>query len=122
RAEIEDIRGVAISKGSLDVLLETGWVRLRGRRRSPGRPLTYGTTPEFLVHFGLESIADLPVLDELKPAGLCEGQVPRGLAIPSPSDDPALKPDEDALEPPFDDFDGVEESTEQEPDQDAGSK
>jgi segregation and condensation protein B len=109
RAEIEDIRGVAISKGTLDVLLETGWVRLRGRRRSPGRPLTYGTTPDFLVHFGLDSIADLPGLDELKSAGLFEGPLPRGLNIPAPSDDLALTPDEEPLEgTSFDDFDPVD--------------
>ncbi len=69
RAEIEDIRGVAISKGTLDLLLETGWVRLRGRRRAPGRPITYGTTEAFLIHFGLEAIGDLPGLEELKGRG-----------------------------------------------------
>ena len=73
RAEIEDIRGVAISKGTLDVLLETGWVRLRGRRRTPGRPITYGTTQNFLIHFGLDAITDLPGLEELKGAGLFDG-------------------------------------------------
>ncbi len=66
RAEIEEIRGVAISKGTLDVLLETGWVRLRGRRKAPGRPITYGTTEAFLSHFGLEQLSDLPGLEELK--------------------------------------------------------
>ncbi len=70
RAEIEDIRGVGISRGTLDVLMEAGWVRLRGRRRSPGRPLTYGTTADFLDHFNLESLTDLPGLEELKGAGL----------------------------------------------------
>ena len=69
RAEIEEIRGVAISKGTLDVLLEAGWVRLRGRRRTPGRPVTFGTTPQFLDHFGLEAIGDLPGLADLKAAG-----------------------------------------------------
>ena len=69
RAEIEEIRGVAISKGTLDVLLDTGWIRLRGRRKAPGRPITYGTTDAFLMHFGLEQIGDLPGLDELKGAG-----------------------------------------------------
>ncbi|MBV9636755.1 MAG: SMC-Scp complex subunit ScpB [Methylobacteriaceae bacterium] len=98
RAEIEDIRGVAMSKGTIDVLLETGWVRLRGRRRSPGRPLTYGTTPEFLIHFGLDAIGDLPGLDELKGAGLFDGQLPRGFGVPAPSDDLALGPDEDPLD------------------------
>jgi segregation and condensation protein B len=78
RAEIEDIRGVAISKGTLDLLLETGWVRLRGRRRAPGRPITYGTTEAFLIHFGLEAIGDLPGLEELKGAGLFDGRLPQG--------------------------------------------
>ncbi len=98
RAEIEDIRGVTISKGTMDVLLETGWVRLRGRRRSPGRPVTYGTTEAFLLHFGLESIGDLPGLEELKGAGLFDGRLPSGFAVPLPSDDPALAEDEDPLE------------------------
>src|SRR5690606_23680991 len=69
RAEIEAIRGVTISKGTLDVLMETGWVRLRGRRKVPGRPVTYGTTEEFLSHFGLDAVDDLPGLEELKGAG-----------------------------------------------------
>lgn len=98
RAEIEDIRGVAISKGTMDVLIETGWVRLRGRRRTPGRPVTYGTTEAFLLHFGLEAIGDLPGLEELKGAGLFEGRLPQGFAVPLPSDDPALAEDEDPLE------------------------
>jgi segregation and condensation protein B len=76
RAEIEDVRGVATSKGTLDVLMETGWVRMRGRRRSPGRPVTYGTTMAFLDHFGLEDLRDLPGMDELKGAGLLSGRVP----------------------------------------------
>jgi segregation and condensation protein B len=98
RAEIEDIRGVAISKGTLDVLLETGWVRLRGRRRTPGRPLTYGTSEAFLLHFGLEVIGDLPGLEELKGAGLFEGALPQGFAVPQPRDDAALMEDEDPLD------------------------
>ena len=98
RAEIEDIRGVAISKGTLDVLLETGWVRLRGRRRAPGRPITYGTTPAFLIEFGLEAITDLPGLEELKGAGLFDGRLPPSFAIPQPSDAAALGADEDPLE------------------------
>src|SRR5712675_3342801 len=65
RAEIEDIRGVMVSKGTIDSLMEVGWVRIRGRRRTPGRPVTYGKTEAFLVHFGLESISDLPGMDEL---------------------------------------------------------
>ena len=72
RAEIEEIRGVSTSKGTLDVLLETGWIKLRGRRRAPGRPVTYGTTEQFLVHFGFDSIQDLPGLSELKGAGLLD--------------------------------------------------
>ncbi len=98
RAEIEDIRGVAISKGTLDLLLETGWVRLRGRRRAPGRPVTYGTTEAFLIQFGLEAISDLPGLDELKGAGLFDGRLPQGFDVPQPSDSMELAEDEDPLE------------------------
>lgn len=98
RAEIEEIRGVATSKGTLDLLLETGWVRLRGRRRAPGRPVTYGTTPLFLDHFGLDAIDDLPGLEELKGAGFLEGRVPPGLSVPVPSDDTTLREDEDPLD------------------------
>jgi segregation and condensation protein B len=99
RAEIEEIRGVTTSKGTLDVLLETGWIRLRGRRKAPGRPVTYGTTEAFMSHFGLEALADLPGIDELKGAGLVEKSLPAGFTIPIPSDDPALREDEDPLEP-----------------------
>ncbi len=98
RAEIEDIRGVAISKGTLDVLMETGWVRLRGRRKAPGRPVTYGTTDEFLLHFGLEGITDLPGLDELKGAGLFDGRLPPGFGVPTPNDSSELTEDEEPLE------------------------
>jgi segregation and condensation protein B len=98
RAEIEEIRGVAISKGTLDTLLETGWIRLRGRRKAPGRPITYGTTDSFLMHFGLEQIGDLPGLDELKAAGLFDGRLPKGFGVPQPSDDTALRDDEEPLE------------------------
>ncbi len=72
RAEIEAIRGVQISKGTLDVLMEAGWVRPAGRREVPGRPLTFATTQEFLTHFGLKSRRDLPGLDDLKAAGLLD--------------------------------------------------
>jgi segregation and condensation protein B len=72
RAEIEAIRGVQISKGTLDVLMEAGWVRPAGRREAPGRPLIYATTPAFLAHFGLASRRDLPGLDDLKAAGLLD--------------------------------------------------
>ena len=76
RAEIEEVRGVSLSKGTLDVLLEAGWIRLRGRKQSPGRPLTYGTTQEFLDHFGLADVKDLPGLEELKAAGLLSAEPP----------------------------------------------
>jgi segregation and condensation protein B len=99
RAEIEEIRGVTTSKGTLDVLLETGWIRLRGRRKAPGRPVTYGTTEAFMSHFGLDAISDLPGLDELKGAGLIEKSLLAGFTIPVPSDDPALREDEEPLEP-----------------------
>jgi segregation and condensation protein B len=99
RAEIEDIRGVTTSKGSVDVLLETGWIRPRGRRKSPGRPVTYGTTETFLSHFGLDAVGDLPGLDELRGSGLLDGRLPPGFSVPMPSDDPALQEDEDPLEP-----------------------
>ena len=72
RAEIESIRGVQTSGGTLDVLMEAGWVRVAGRREVPGRPVIYATTPEFLQHFGLESRRDLPGLDELRAAGLLD--------------------------------------------------
>ncbi len=94
RAEVEDIRGVSTSKGTLDVLLETGWIRPRGRRRVPGRPITYGTTEAFLDHFGFDSIKDLPGLAELKGAGLLDGNLPPGFTMPDPSDVAALMPDE----------------------------
>ena len=72
RGEIEAIRGVQISKGTLDVLMEAGWVKTAGRREAPGRPLLYATTPEFLSHFGLGSRRDLPGIDDLKAAGLLD--------------------------------------------------
>ena len=99
RAEIEELRGVSTSKGSVDVLLETGWIRPRGRRKSPGRPLTYGTSEAFLSHFGLDAVGDLPGLEELKGAGMLDGRLPPGFSVPVPSDDPALRDDEDPLEP-----------------------
>ena len=99
RTEIEDIRGVTTSKGSIDVLLQTGWIRPRGRRKAPGRPLTYGTSGAFLSHFGLDALGDLPGLDELKGSGLLDGRLPPGFSVPMPSDDPALRDDEDPLEP-----------------------
>jgi segregation and condensation protein B len=99
RAEVEEIRGVAASPGTFDVLMETGWVRLRGRRKTPGRPLTYGTSEKFLEHFGLEEVGDLPGLDELRGAGLLDPRLPPEFAVPVPSDDSALREDEDPLEP-----------------------
>jgi segregation and condensation protein B len=104
RAEIEDIRGVAISKGTMDVLIETGWVRLRGRRKAPGRPVTYGTTDNFLLHFGLEAIGDLPGLEELKGAGLFDGRLPAGFGVPTPNDSAELTDSEDPLEGDPDDL------------------
>ncbi|HEY9211751.1 MAG TPA: SMC-Scp complex subunit ScpB [Ancylobacter sp.] len=101
RAEIEEIRGVSTNKGTLDVLLEAGWARMRGRRRSPGRPVTYGTTEVFLVHFGLDAIQDLPGLEELRGTGFIDARVSAGLTVPLPSDDSGLKDDEDPLEPEF---------------------
>jgi len=99
RAEIEEIRGVATAAGTVDVLLRTGWIRPRGRRKAPGRPLTFGTTEAFLSHFGLEEVGDLPGLEELKAAGMLEGNLPSGFAVPVPSDDSTLREDEEPLEP-----------------------
>ena len=99
RAEVEEIRGVVMSKGTFDVLMETGWIKPRGRRKVPGRPITYGTSEDFLSHFGLEVLGDLPGLEELKGSGLLDHRLPPGFAVPMPSDDPALRDDEDPLEP-----------------------
>lgn len=98
RAEIEEIRGVSISKGTLDILLEMGWAKMRGRRRTPGRPVTYATTEAFLEHFGLANISDLPGLSELKGAGLLSSNLPSGFTIPMPRDDDDLGPDEMGLD------------------------
>ena len=98
RAEIEDIRGVAISKGTLDQLLEIGWVRMRGRRKTPGRPVTYGTTDAFLSHFGLNEVSDLPGLQELKGAGLLDATLPPGFDIPIPKGGEELTSDEEPLD------------------------
>ncbi len=95
RAEIEEIRGVVTSKGTLDVLLETGWIRMRGRRRAPGRPVTYGSTDQFLDHFGLAELRDLPGLDELKGAGLLQSQLPANFTVPMPDDCEDLTEEED---------------------------
>jgi segregation and condensation protein B len=98
RAEIEEVRGVATGKGTIDLLMEAGWIRMRGRRRTPGRPVTYGTTEAFLDHFGLESLSDLPGLDELKGSGLLSGRLPPDMQIPLPFDG-ARRDDEDPLGP-----------------------
>ena len=98
RAEIEAIRGVSVAKGTLELLLETGWVRLRGRRKAPGRPVTFGTTADFLDHFSLEAVSDLPGLSDLKAAGRLDGSLPPDMDVPTPSDDEALQADEDPLE------------------------
>jgi segregation and condensation protein B len=96
RADIEAIRGVGLSKGTLDLLLEIGWVRMRGRRRTPGRPITYGTSDAFLEHFGLGGLNDLPGAQELKAAGLLGMDLPADVFPP-----PAIGEagDEDPLEP-----------------------
>lgn len=98
RAEIEDVRGVGVSKGTLDVLMELGWLRLRGRRRTPGRPVTYGTTNGFLAHFNLETISDLPGRDDLKAAGLLDPRLPKDFEMPEPMMADDLTVDEDPLE------------------------
>ena len=87
RAEIEEIRGVSVSKGTIDVLLETGWIRIRQRRRAPGRPLTYGTSEAFLAHFGFSDLGDLPGAEELKAAGLLDSVVPLELQQESQDQD-----------------------------------
>lgn len=102
RAEIEEIRGVETSRGTLDTLLETEWVRMRGRRRTPGRPVTYGTTEAFLDHFSLEEIRDLPGIEELKGAGLLSVRMPSNFSIPLPPSDPDLFGDD---EDPLNDID-----------------
>ncbi|MDZ4760627.1 MAG: SMC-Scp complex subunit ScpB [Alphaproteobacteria bacterium] len=99
RAEIEDVRGVAVSKGTVDVLMEAGWVRPRGRRRSPGRPVTYGTTDGFLVHFGLDALDSLPGRDDLRAAGLLSAEIPRDFEFAgSPRD---LETGDLSIEDPF---------------------
>lgn len=88
RAEIEDVRGVAVSSGTIDILMEAGWVRPRGRRRTPGRPVTFGTTDSFLIHFGLDAIDSLPGRDELKAAGLLSAEIPRDFEFAGTPRDP----------------------------------
>ena len=98
RAEIEEVRGVGVSKGTLDVLMEATWIKPLGRRRTPGRPMTYGTTEDFLVHFGLNSVKDLPGLAELKATGFLENVNTSRLNLLS--DD---KPEEEQPDLPMDD-------------------
>ena len=105
RAEIEEIRGISLSRGTIDILLELGWIKPRGRRRTPGRPLTWGTSPAFLDHFGLADLGDLPGLDDLKASGLLrKGQVIGGLIdrvdddAAGADDDYVLDSDTDLLE------------------------
>ena len=101
RAEIESVRGVQASKGTLDVLFELGLIRMRGRRRAPGRPITYGTTDRFLEHYGLANLNDLPGAQEMRAAGLLDLDMPAEFAAPGP-----LAPD--AEEDPLDDGDAPE--------------
>ena len=96
RAEIEAVRGVQASRGTLDVLLELGLVKMRGRRRTPGRPVTFGTTDAFLEHYGLASLADLPGAAEMKASGLLAMDLPSGFAPPQPTSE--LGDDEDPLD------------------------
>lgn len=101
RGEIEEIRGVALSKGTLDTLLEAGWIKLKGRRKTPGRPVTWGTTDAFLDHFGLENVDALPGIEELKAAGLLDSRPAitalggRGVLLASSEDAVDTAPDED---------------------------
>ncbi|PHQ66664.1 MAG: SMC-Scp complex subunit ScpB [Sneathiella sp.] len=99
RTEVEEIRGVGLSRGTMDVLFDAGWIRPRGRRRTPGRPVTYGITEEFLIHFGLDDIKDLPGFDELKAAGLLETE-PSGLfrdLAGADTEDKEIDPEEEEL-------------------------
>ncbi len=95
RAEIEEIRGVSLSQGAMELLLELNWIRPRGRRRTPGRPLTFGTTDAFLSQFGLASLDALPGKDDLKGLGLLDARAAAALDVPKPSDE--LSPDEEQL-------------------------
>lgn len=115
RAEIEEIRGISLSKGTMDILLEIGWIKPKGRRRTPGRPLTWGTAPAFLDHFGLEALDALPGMEELKSSGLLrKGIVLGGIGegadeLSSEGDDEAIGSDEDLLEIAFDETEFAEE-------------
>lgn len=120
RAEIEEIRGVTTSAGTLDILMEAGWIRPRGRRRAPGKPLTYGTTDSFLAHFGLDSVKDLPGLADLKAQGLLDGHLPPGFTVPDPSIAASLMPDELPLEASGDEEEEADEADEPLPEEEAG--
>lgn len=98
RAEIEEIRGVSMGSGTLDVLLETGWVKIRGRRRTPGRPVTYGTSEAFLDHFGLAAIGDLPGIEELAAAGLVAAGRVLAAADETNGEADSIEADEDRLD------------------------
>jgi segregation and condensation protein B len=102
RADIEEVRGVSVSKGSLDQLLSLGWIKMKGRRDAPGRPLLYGTTAAFLEHFDLETIGDLPGLQDLKAQGLLEGHLPPGFDVPRPVSSDDDDEDEDGEEAGYD--------------------
>lgn len=113
RAEIEEIRGISLSKGTMDILLEVGWIKPKGRRRTPGRPLTWGTAPAFLDHFGLEALDALPGMDELKSAGLLrKGIVLGGIGEGDDllQEDEAIGSDEDLLETAFDETEFADET------------
>jgi len=94
RTEIEEIRGVVVNRGILDTLMESGWIRPKGHKQTPGRPATWVTTPEFLVHFGLDGLADLPGIDELKAAGLLDPRPATSLTDMVADSAPAEPPDE----------------------------
>lgn len=113
RAEIEEIRGVTTSAGTLDILMEAGWIRPRGRRRAPGKPLTYGTTDSFLAHFGLDTVKDLPGLADLKAQGLLDGHLPPGFTVPDPSIAASLMPDELPLEDTAEDEQATDEDADE---------
>lgn len=98
RAEIESIRGVQTAKGTLDVLLEAGWVRIAGRREVPGRPVIYATTADFLTHFGLESRRDLPGIDELRAAGLLDPVEDALASAMEAGEEQAASPDEESAD------------------------
>ncbi len=119
RAEIEQIRGVTVSKGTVDVLLEIGWIRPRGRRRVPGRPLTLGTSDSFLEHFNLESLGDLPGMEELKAAGFLDLAMPANFDVPQPRD--LAEGEMDTDEDPLDDDDMFGMATTSVSEEDAGA-